>query len=118
MNFRLLCSIIPTAKVVGPRSLLQCEGIVRHPCYIQTLVHEHYVPTLRLVRARIELNYSRDDLRRYNQHTSRQCYTANGIDAPTHVALYSLNPLSFAVMVLESLATSRRILGGARMADQ
>lgn len=77
---------------MGPSSLLQRKCIAYHPSYIQTLVHEHYVPTLRLVRARIELNYSRDDLRRYNQDTSRQCHPANGIDAPTHVAHLSPYP--------------------------
>ena len=76
-----------TTNIMGPRSLLQREYIVSRPSYIQTLVNEYYVPTLRLVRARIELNHSHDDLWWYNEHTGRPRYPANGIDASANIAL-------------------------------
>ena len=78
-----------TANVMGPRSLLQREYIVSRPSYIQTLINEYYVPPLRLVRARIKLNHPHDDLWWYNEHAGRPRYPANGIDASTHIALYS-----------------------------
>ena len=90
MNLRLICSVLPTANIVGPGSFLQRKHIVRQTPYIQNLVYKHYVPPLRFVRARIKCNYSRNNLWRYDKNASRPCYPANGVDAPAHVALYHI----------------------------